>query len=366
MLISKEGAVQLKLYKYNGCDASYLFRYVLTPMNEFLLPFIPLWMAPNLISLVALLVQVAGYSLVALYSPNLDQTLPRWVAACEGMSLFIYQTLDNLDGKQARRTGSASPLGLLFDHGVDAVVSTLGAVSMAAVYQVGPSLWAMVFWMVTMCAFVGATWEEYYTNSLKLGRINGPSDGIFICYMSCFLAAIRPGVWVDESFLGFPMLYIVISFVIICLIFTLYANARAVRVKVQLRKGLLKLTPFFCFGAFGVLWAVCSPGKIFQQHPRTFIVSLGFLYANVICKMMVAHLCQQKFRSVRLVVIPVILGSINSAIAFFTGSAPYVPEYLMLVAVAIFHFGAWLFLVRQVITEMTAILGIKCFTIPSK
>ena len=31
---------------------------------------------------------------------------------------FVYQTLDNMDGKQARRTGTSSPLGLLMDHGV--------------------------------------------------------------------------------------------------------------------------------------------------------------------------------------------------------------------------------------------------------
>jgi phosphatidylglycerophosphate synthase len=29
----------------------------------------------------------------------------------------MYQTLDAIDGKQARRTGTSSPLGELFDHG---------------------------------------------------------------------------------------------------------------------------------------------------------------------------------------------------------------------------------------------------------
>lgn len=33
----------------------------------------------------------------------------------------MYQTLDSIDGKQARRTNSSSPLGELFDHGCDAV-----------------------------------------------------------------------------------------------------------------------------------------------------------------------------------------------------------------------------------------------------
>jgi hypothetical protein len=38
-----------------------------------------------------------------------------------GIGLFIYQSLDAIDGKQARRTGSSTPLGELFDHGCDSV-----------------------------------------------------------------------------------------------------------------------------------------------------------------------------------------------------------------------------------------------------
>ena len=37
-----------------------------------------------------------------------------------GLCYFIYRMLDEMDGKQARKTGNSSPLGLLFDHGCDA------------------------------------------------------------------------------------------------------------------------------------------------------------------------------------------------------------------------------------------------------
>ena len=33
------------------------------------------------------------------------------------IGLFAYQSLDAIDGKQARRTGMAGPLGEMFDHG---------------------------------------------------------------------------------------------------------------------------------------------------------------------------------------------------------------------------------------------------------
>jgi len=37
------------------------------------------------------------------------------------LGIFVYQSLDAIDGKQARRTNTASPLGELFDHGCDSV-----------------------------------------------------------------------------------------------------------------------------------------------------------------------------------------------------------------------------------------------------
>jgi ethanolaminephosphotransferase len=40
-----------------------------------------------------------------------------------GVSFIIYHICDNSDGKQARRTGSSSPLGMLFDHGADCLTT---------------------------------------------------------------------------------------------------------------------------------------------------------------------------------------------------------------------------------------------------
>ena len=47
--------------------------------------------------------------------------IPGWASALCAVGLFVYQSLDAIDGKQARRTNSGSPLGELFDHGCDAI-----------------------------------------------------------------------------------------------------------------------------------------------------------------------------------------------------------------------------------------------------
>jgi hypothetical protein len=46
---------------------------------------------------------------------------PRWVYLFAGWAVVFYTWLDCFDGKQARRTGTSSPLGQLFDHGCDAL-----------------------------------------------------------------------------------------------------------------------------------------------------------------------------------------------------------------------------------------------------
>ena len=80
----------------------------------------PRWLAPNLVTLGGGACVAAAAALTLAHSPALGGAAPRWVYACNAALLFAYQTLDGSDGKQARRTGSGSPLGEFVDHGVDA------------------------------------------------------------------------------------------------------------------------------------------------------------------------------------------------------------------------------------------------------
>ena len=58
--------------------------------------------------------------LFGLYGMNFSGPVSSWWCFFQTVSYFLYRILDELDGKQARRTGNASPLGLQFDHGCDA------------------------------------------------------------------------------------------------------------------------------------------------------------------------------------------------------------------------------------------------------
>lgn len=47
--VSQEGSEKLLTYQYHGSDNSLIYKHVLTPMNDFLVEFLPLWLAPNLV-----------------------------------------------------------------------------------------------------------------------------------------------------------------------------------------------------------------------------------------------------------------------------------------------------------------------------
>lgn len=76
-------------------------------------------------TLIGFVFPILAYILTHFYAPDFRDEVPSWVFAYAAAALFVYSLFDNMDGKQARRTGSASPLGLLFDHGCDSLNGTV-------------------------------------------------------------------------------------------------------------------------------------------------------------------------------------------------------------------------------------------------
>lgn len=80
---------------------------------------VPLWVAPNLITLVGWLFVIASYINMLFYDYTFRENIPSYCFFFAAFCSLFYSTLDAIDGKQARRTKSSSPLGQLFDHGCD-------------------------------------------------------------------------------------------------------------------------------------------------------------------------------------------------------------------------------------------------------
>lgn len=64
-------------------------------MNYFVrfVTLVPLWVAPNLITIVGLLINIVTSLLVILYCPTATEPAPWWTTALCAVGLFLYQTL---------------------------------------------------------------------------------------------------------------------------------------------------------------------------------------------------------------------------------------------------------------------------------
>ena len=99
--------------------------------------------------------------------------VPSWSLHLNGLGLFVYQTLDAVDGKQARRTGTSSPLGELFDHGCDAISMVVVITGATISLKLGQ----LPHWMIFVCisasvmfATVYLThWRAYVSGVVRFG-----------------------------------------------------------------------------------------------------------------------------------------------------------------------------------------------------
>lgn len=195
----------LASYKYSGVDKSILSNYLMCHYWTFMVELLPMWLAPNLVTLIGFVISVSSTALVlcfdvvdgALFDGSLRGDVPHgeypawvWVYAC--VALFAYQTLDALDGKQARRTKSGSALGELFDHGCDAFITPLLQVNICiGLGFAAGSIQQFIFFITVTSGLLFAIWEQFVTGTLDFGYITGPTEGLLLTCSAFLLTASR-------------------------------------------------------------------------------------------------------------------------------------------------------------------------------
>lgn len=198
-MLTNQQIIALKKFKYQGSDNSYLYRYVLSPWAEYCVyNFVPMNIAPNLITVSGLCLSIITTGIVCIFNPSLGDG-PRWVSALVGLTIFAYQTLDNMDGKQARRTNSSSPLGYLVDHACDAINATLLVICVISCFGSGWNLKLYLGFVMAYVQFYGLTWDEYFSGALVLPIVNGPSDGLVCASILAFTMAVYGNKWFHQS-----------------------------------------------------------------------------------------------------------------------------------------------------------------------
>jgi len=296
--------------------------------------------------------------------------------------------MDNVDGKQARRTGTSSGLGELFDHGIDSLNCTLASLLETAALALGTTK-AGVFTALCPClAMFFSTWETYHTHTLYLGYINGPTEGILIaCAVMAISGIYGPGIWTErivdvfgpKTLMGYAHLvgdYSMRDFWIVMLAGSLLVGHIPFCVlnvvKARRRNGLPILPVFFEWIPMAVFtfsigaWLYSPYSTLMREnHLVLFCVTMSFVFGRMTTKMILAHLTRQPFPYWTVMLIPLVGGAILGnlpRLGFPAISAEYEHYYLWAYFVfALVVYFRWAYLVT---TSICNFLDINCLTIP--
>jgi ethanolaminephosphotransferase len=101
-----------------------------------------------------------------------------------GVFQLIYQLLDNIDGKQARRTGNSTPFGMLMDHGCDVFTNIFTAYNLSKLALVGnDDIFSFSIFFGLILGFYMMTYEEYKLGEMHFPPINGTDEGNFVVFL---------------------------------------------------------------------------------------------------------------------------------------------------------------------------------------
>lgn len=363
-----EAAKRLHAYEYKGSDNSLTYKYFLSPLAGFAVEYVPKWVAPNLLTYLGHLFTLAVYFIPVwecgwgLHCP-LSQTAGLVCTVC----YFAYLLLDNMDGKQARRTMTSSPLGLLFDHQVDSLVVTIASTYLATVSLFGHSTETVCLWFIGSCAFFFATWEELCLGVMDFPIVNGACDGcLLLGVISLVISIISPVNFAAyEISPGYTLRSIAFPFFIIgSAISGLFNFVRVVYTSKDPVKSVRRTAAFFYYLATMYFVVVYSPAQVHISHTRELMLAFGFCFAYEMAMVQLAHVTDSEYTPIgtpsRLVIGGLVL---NTGLHIMGISI--IAEGLALQSLVLVSFSMYAYMAYYVSTEMAEELGIAIFSISS-
>jgi len=362
--ISDAGFEGVKAYAYKGGDYTPLDNFLNANLWTPAAKLLPTWMAPNLITLVGLTTVILSFFLLVSYCPNFQGSAPAWVYFFVGFCVFFYQTMDAMDGKQARATNSASPLGQLFDHGCDSVSSTFLTLGVCTSMNLGVSLETMLFLFSVQLPFFIAQWQEYHTHIMvhAMGWVGVTEAQFFTISIHLLSGLFGPQLF--QLQLGPIKLNQLIVLVQIGLgLFVSFNACKTVfsTPKVNKQTAVLQIAPLMGVIFIGLLWAAyvndVSMNNVYRRHALTTSFLLGILFTHLSNQIIVCALCRMPYPT-QWILLPLPFLFLAEYFGLLGSEADVV--FGIYAGGAFLRIGQFIF---NFIEEITNFLGIYCLTL---
>uniref|UniRef100_A0A1E1XQ98 diacylglycerol cholinephosphotransferase n=1 Tax=Amblyomma sculptum TaxID=1581419 RepID=A0A1E1XQ98_AMBSC len=302
-ILSQQQLRRLSEHKYSCSGASFADPFM-QPFWNWVTSKCPLWLAPNLMTLSGLFVNIATSLVLVWYSPTATQEVPRWAFVLCALGLFVYQTLDACDGKQARRTGTNSPLGELFDHGCDSISTVFVALAVCIAVKLGSyPAWMFFQCFVAIALFYCAHWQTYVSGTLRFGKFDVTEAQFAVMLIHLVSALFGPDIWATKL----PLFNVELRLLPVAAALSVSLVMCYTDIAVILSGGVGKngstvagtsvLSPSIPIALVVVPAFIIyqkSTTSIYEHHPCLYIIAFGMVAAKVTNRLVVAHMCRSE------------------------------------------------------------------------
>ena len=372
--ISEEYYQNLKNYKYRSSDASITYKYCMSPLCNYLVEKFPKWLAPNVITVSGFFLNILYFSVTSYYTKLKGGEIPSWACFFSAFCYLIYQILDNIDGKQARRTNSSSPLGLLVDHGTDSCTTFFITCGLGSILALNTIQQFILLWIMIIVPFYLNNWEQYVTGEMNLPFINGINEGTYIIFFLECLVGFKGQNFLTDikyEFFGKSIQFnTFISSLACCagIFFGLLSISKIFNLEssTKMIEALIDVFPFiyFLLGFFSIVYLTDS--EYVREYPQLLLVTFGFQFAKMLGLLQLSHLIKARYNPYSFVfVMPNLCFIIHSLIYYFTkkNKILFVTIDNLILFFLIFNFISWLHFAYYCSEELCVILNIKRFSL---
>uniref|UniRef100_A0A914YTR3 Ethanolaminephosphotransferase n=1 Tax=Panagrolaimus superbus TaxID=310955 RepID=A0A914YTR3_9BILA len=298
-------------YKYSCIDNSPIAVYISHPFWNWFVQFYPIWLAPNLITLMGASLVMGCYFYVSIIDPDLNRNnygssdsvaIPNWVWLLCSICTFWAHLLDGTDGKQARRTGASGPTGELFDHGLDSWSTVPFTITIFSIfgrgeYSIDPIRLLGVLITVQL-VFIVTHWEKYNTGILFLSwGYDASQYGLSLFYLFTFIVTrnfyhfkiIGDFTFAEALEAGFYITCILSFIMSFYNMYYAYFVDKTGKQSNIYEACLPMISPIILF-SISVYWAKFSPTNIINTNPRLFFWAMGAVFSNIAVRLIIAQM----------------------------------------------------------------------------
>ncbi|XP_038051111.1 cholinephosphotransferase 1-like isoform X2 [Patiria miniata] len=299
-LLSQSQLKRLKEHKYSA-EGTSLFDAPMQVFWRWLIEQIPKTVAPNTITIAGLALNILGAVILMLFSPTATEPAPSWAYLTAAVTLFIYQALDAVDGKQARRTQTSTPMGELFDHGCDSVSIVFVSIEFSISTQLGE--WPELFFVTTVLSilmFYSAHWQTYVSGTLHFGKFDVTESQLTLVAIFSLSAFFGPQIWAYKV-LGVELKVVVFMMAVVMALIAFLSYLRVILGGGGKGKDgstvadTSVIAPALHIG-FIILLAVIIKQKshtgLYENQPCIYLLMFGTVAAKITNKLVVAHMSQ--------------------------------------------------------------------------